>query len=118
AIEIELLDGGWEDRQILAVVAARPWQSLHERGVDAPPFDRRRHRSLHVNQREQFGIRKTLAERLQDLLAAAHARQPVVDESKSQGSSLKAQVSRRKSQGSIRSDFAVDLANAPHGLFP
>src|SRR5437016_14043261 len=25
AIEIELLDGGWEDRQILAVVAARPW---------------------------------------------------------------------------------------------
>ena len=80
AIEGELLDGRREQRQVVAVVALHERQPLHERGVYRQAFDRRRHGPALVDQREQFGLRKPLAQDFEHLLAAAHAGQPVVHE--------------------------------------
>jgi len=80
AVEIELLDGHREERQAVTVVPADGGQVLQQARVRLEPLDCRRNRSPHVHEREELGIRKTLAEDLQHFFAAAHPGEPVVDD--------------------------------------
>jgi hypothetical protein len=80
AIEIELLDGQRKEREIVAIEPPDERQMLDERGVRPQAFDRRGNRPADVNQREELGVRKPLAQHFERLLAAAHAGQPVVHE--------------------------------------
>ena len=79
-VEVEKLDRGGKKRQKLAIAPDGRGQSLHERRPDAVALDRRRHLSAGMNQAEERGLRIQAADGLEDLLAAPHARQPVVDE--------------------------------------
>src|SRR5713226_1638194 len=47
-VEVELFDGGWKERKILAVEPRREREPLHERGVDVKALDRGGHRPGHV----------------------------------------------------------------------
>ena len=80
-LEIELLDERGKERQAFAVVVADARQALQRRRVNRQPLDRGGHRPADVQQREQLGVRIALAKHLEHLLAAAHSRQPVVDNS-------------------------------------
>src|SRR5439155_26843373 len=79
-LEIELLDERGKERQAFAVVVTHAGQALQRRRVNRQTLDRGGHRSADVQQREQLGARIALAEHLEHLLAAAHARQPVVND--------------------------------------
>jgi hypothetical protein len=79
-IEIELLDECREKRQALAVVVPDTRQQLEERSVHPTVLDGRGYRPTHVEQREQLGIRKPLAQDVEHFFAAAHPGEPVVDE--------------------------------------
>jgi hypothetical protein len=57
-----------------------PRDLLEERRDDAPLLDDRRYGAGHLEQGEEIGGRKELAEDLEAALAAAHAGEPVVDE--------------------------------------
>jgi len=80
AIERKLLDRRGEERQVVAIVPLDAWQPLHERRVCPQTLDRRRNRTAHMDQREELGVGKPLAQRLERILAAAHAGQPIVNE--------------------------------------
>ncbi len=67
----------WQQR---AIVAVNPGQVLQEAGARPTIFDGRRHRSCPVEQGEQRGRWPAAAGHFQALLAAAHARQPVVNQ--------------------------------------
>src|SRR5262249_48325379 len=60
-------------------------QPLNERRVDRSPFDGRGDGAWNVDQREELGVGKPLADDLERLLAAAHAREPVVREGEPHG---------------------------------
>ena len=83
-IQVELLDRQRKQREVLAVVGRRQRQPLNERRRDAVALDRRRHRAADVAQREDVGVGMQLAQRFEHALAAAHARQPVVNERRPQ----------------------------------
>ena len=85
AAEIEAADGGGKQRQVPAVPGRRAGQPLDERGDDAAPLDDGGDGARHVDQREEVGLGEQLAEHLETALAAAHSREPVVDQRHSHG---------------------------------
>ena len=80
AAEIEPAYGGGKEGQEMAIAAGGPRHLLEERRDDAPLLDDGRHGAGHLEQGEEIGGRKELAEDLEAALAAAHAGEPVVDE--------------------------------------
>ena len=83
--EVEAAYRRREQREIAAVLRDRGGQPLDERGHDTAPLDHRRDAPGDVEQREDRRVREELAEDLETPLAAAHARQPVVDERHARG---------------------------------
>jgi hypothetical protein len=79
-IEIKLLDRDWEQRQVLAVIPPDEREVLHECRVPPEAFNRGRYASRDVEQREELGVRKSLAQNFERLLAATHSGKPVVNE--------------------------------------
>ena len=79
-VEVKLLDGKREERQVVTIEPVDQRQALDERGPDAMAGDRGRHAAGDVDQREQVGLGQQLTEDLEGLLAAAHAGEPVVNE--------------------------------------
>jgi hypothetical protein len=80
ASEVERFGRARKKRQVVAVALRHRGQLLHEGRPDLPRFELRGHGPLEVEQREDRGLGIEAGEREQHLLAAAHARQPVVDE--------------------------------------
>src|SRR5262249_15926013 len=78
--EIEPADRERKQRQIVAVPLGGPRQALDERGNDAPALDRGRDAARDVQEREERRVREELAEHLEAALAAAHPRQPIVNQ--------------------------------------
>ena len=82
-VEVELLDRRREQGQVLAVVPRGCRQPLDERPALPELLDRRRHGAADVEQRVQRRVRIELGDRVEHFFAAAHARQPIVDEGNS-----------------------------------
>jgi hypothetical protein len=76
--EIELLDGGGEERQIPPVVPADAGRPLQEAGADGVRLDGRADAAGKMEEGEDGRFGKERAEGLEHLLAAAHAGEPVV----------------------------------------
>ncbi len=83
-IEIELLDGDREQRQVLPIEPAREGQPLDRRSLDGAPLDQRRRRARQVDEGEQVRGGEHLAEDFEGLFAPAHAGEPVVNEGDAQ----------------------------------
>jgi hypothetical protein len=79
AIEIELFDGGGEQRQAMTVKPARAWNVLKEGSARPQPLDRWRDAAWNMEEREEICVWVCLAQDLEHFLAAAHPGQPVVD---------------------------------------
>jgi hypothetical protein len=77
-VEIELLDGGGKERQAVAIEAVDARQVLKRGRAGPHPLDRRRHAARYMEERQQVGGWIRLAQKLEDLLAATHAGEPVV----------------------------------------
>ncbi len=80
SVEVELLDRGREERQILAVVASGRRQPLDERPDDPSLLECGGNRALDLEQGMNRRVRVEFRDGLQHALPAAHARQPVMDE--------------------------------------
>ena len=78
--EVERLDGRGKERQEVAVVTPREREAIQPRRPDRVALDRGRDRAGDVEEREDRGLGHERQDRLEDLFAAAHAVQPVVDD--------------------------------------
>ena len=76
--QIEGLDGGRKERQVVAVAGAREGKALQEAGRDAMALDDRSAASRYVQQGEDVRVREDAAEDLEHALAAAQPGEPVV----------------------------------------
>ena len=79
-IQVELLNGHGEKRQVLPIELAGEGQPVNRRLRDQASFNDRGDRALEIDQREQVRGREELAKDFKRLLPAAHAGDPVVDE--------------------------------------
>ena len=79
-IEIELFDDCGKQRKAMAIEPGHSGELLKHGGLWTQPFDGRRHAARDMEQGEQIGGRIRLAQQLEDLLAAAHAGKPIVNE--------------------------------------
>ena len=77
-VEIELFDGGGEERQAVAIEALDARQVLKRGRARPHPLDGRRHAARHMKQRQQVGRRIRLAQQFEHLLAPTHPGEPVV----------------------------------------
>ena len=111
AVEVELLDRHGEERQAVAVEASNARQALEERRPRPKTFDGGRHAAGHVHQRQQIGGRVHPAEHFEDLLAASHARQPIVHQHDARGAHC---GPRPPAVAAV----AVDVTDALHRAFP
>ena len=91
--KVEGLDGARKEREELTVAAAREGQAVQEGRADRVALDPGGDRSRHVKEREDGGVRDEREDLLEDLLAAAHAVQPVVNDGGSHDGRLPAPVS-------------------------
>src|SRR5262249_37199031 len=82
--EVEGLDRAREERQVPAVRSRHSRHALEERDLDPSLLDRRRDGAAPPDQRVDRCAGKEAAEALEQPLASAHAREPVVNESDSQ----------------------------------
>ncbi len=80
AREVERFGRARKERQVVPVARRHGGQVLHEGRADLARLELRGDRARDVEQREDRGLGIEPGEREQHLLAAAHARQPVVDE--------------------------------------
>ena len=80
AAQVEPLDGRGEERQVALVPRGSRRQSLDERGVHRMRLDGLAHAPASVNQGVDRRVGEAAAERLEDLLAATHPGQPVLDQ--------------------------------------
>ena len=61
SVEVEAFNRRREERQVVAIPAAGPRETLHRR-LDPMPFDRQGHRSFDVDERVEGRVRKQLAD--------------------------------------------------------
>jgi hypothetical protein len=80
AVEVELLDGGGEERQVVPIEPARKRQILDQRRPHPAAFDDRVRRAGDADQRKKVSVREHLAKRQQCAFAAPHSGQPVVNQ--------------------------------------
>ncbi len=78
--EIQALDGAGKKRQVPAVVPAQEGGALQEAGADRVALELRGDRAREVEEGVDRRLREEAGDRLEHLLAAAHAGQPVVDQ--------------------------------------
>src|SRR5215469_7326498 len=80
ALQVERGDRAWEERQKVPISELDARDALQKRGSDPSSVERLRKTAGPVDQREDVRIRVQLADRIEHLLTAAVANQPIVDE--------------------------------------